>query len=107
MFAGPVLILLAEGPAILRWLARRRLDPILHPELRPPIAASAPTRSINTDGLLDRTPTEPLRLEAVRAALKANRPPPREEPPMTETVLVGAGGMTVTRVRPSIREHRS
>jgi hypothetical protein len=115
MIAGPVLILVAEGPAIFRrlerWLVRRRLDPILHPELRAPDAV--PPRELNTAGLLDECPTEPLRLDAVRAALKAGRPPKDDERAPLESVLVGVRASTTrvtsatTGVKPSIREHKS
>lgn len=115
MIAGPVLIVVAEGRTIYRWLdrwlVRRRLDPILHPELRAP--APAPTRHINTAGLLDECPTEPLSLDAVRAALKAGKPPKDHSRAPLESVLVGVraspvrGTSATTGVTPSIREHKS
>jgi hypothetical protein len=83
---------------------------------------------VNTKGLVDECPTEPIHVsESLRAAIAANQPPraenrkhaetPPAEKPAEEPVLVGAGvgargarrasGSPKARVRPSIREHRS
>lgn len=108
MLVAPVLIAVAEAPGAYRWLARRRLDPLLHPELLREGAFSAPARPIGVDGLLDPCPTEPLILSPVlREALASNKPPPACHAPVEEAVLVGGGPGPETRVRPSIREPRS
>lgn len=104
---GPLLIIAAEGPLVFRLLTQRRLAPIVSAAFAGPPPPQE--RRVDTRGLLDDVPTERIRIsESLRGERTAREPVAAPESCHAHSaVLVGGGGASEPRVRPSIRERRS
>jgi hypothetical protein len=95
---GPLVILSVEAARISDWLARRRLDPLLHPAIPEPVVEKGP--AINVAGLLDEASTERIRMtEWLKGELAATKPPAVEGRTQPESVLVGGGVAADSRTR--------
>lgn len=95
---GPLVILSVEASRVSDWLARRRLDPLLHPAI--PEAAVEQCPAINVAGLLDDATTERIRMtEWLKGELAATRPSAAEGRTESESVLVGGSVAADSRTR--------
>ena len=95
---GPLVILSVEASRISDWLARRRLDPLLHPAVPEVALEKAP--AINVAGLLDQATTERIRMaEWLKGELAATRPSTPAGRAESESALVGGSVAADSRTR--------